>query len=118
MDDVLGTTEERIAFCYTRGQTLAELAEHFHCSASRIRRILRDLNVPLRGRGRPAQVDATSPDLGAVCDAYEGGASIAALAREADIPRSTLRQALKRAGRYAPRYAATRINITNREKVT
>lgn len=55
---VASNTVRSIVSKYTRGAGLVALAEEFELSASVIRRVLVDNDVPIRGRGRPAGTTA------------------------------------------------------------
>jgi len=59
------TEKQGIADAYLGGETQSSLAKQFHISPQRIKKILMDMNVPIRarGKGKAAQVDHVVQDL-------------------------------------------------------
>ena len=57
--------KQGIADAYLGGETQSSLAKQFHISPQRIKKILMDMNVPIRarGKGKAAQVDHVVQDL-------------------------------------------------------
>jgi len=57
--------KQGIADSYLGGETQSALAKQFHISPQRIKKILMDMNVPIRarGKGKAAQVDHVVQDL-------------------------------------------------------
>ncbi len=57
--------KQGIADAYLGGETQSALAKQFHISPPRIKKILMDMNVPIRarGKGKAAQVDHVVQDL-------------------------------------------------------
>lgn len=105
--------KQEISLQYRHGASLETLRIRFYTSAPSIARVLYELDVPMRKRGRPVVFKADELKLRRM---YESGVCVAELAQDYKVPESMVRGALKRAGTFM-RPAGTRGAYENRFKV-
>lgn len=83
---------EALIDAYLAGETSLQLMERFNLGKGSVLSVLHEANVPMRGRGLPAE------QLEQAVTHYESGLSLRAVGAELGCDAKTVRKALKAAG--------------------